>query len=197
MPLSGVGHPGFSQVPAESQPQTPAHTAGGASTRAEQRPSDIPPSPASHIGGSADAKADIAQLRSVPKAEQTQVQRLATQATAEKPSFLRRLFTGLVGGLSGAFGGIGAGLYATGGALKVTMDLFQGALPLAAVAGFCVAVFGGAALLAAGIVGGAVAGTVHGAREGTFGAAINSATIPVDFVADFTSSGSAKNSSKT
>jgi hypothetical protein len=192
MPLSGVNNSGYVPIPSDLPAAgTPGRTRGSTAPRAELRPSDIPPRHATKdIGGSDVEPVNISQLRSVPKSGQTQTQREATKATAEKPSMLRRLFTGVAGFVSGAVGGIGAGLYAAGGLVGFVARVFESAPPVALVAVTLTAVFGGGALVVAGIVGGGVSGAVHGTRKGTFTEAAKSAAIPVNFVTSLTSDSS-------
>jgi hypothetical protein len=192
MPLSGVNNSGYVPIPSDPPASgSPGRAKGGTSPRAELRPSDIPPRhTVKDIGGSAVEPVNISQLRSVPKSGQTQTQREAMKATAEKPSMLRRLFTGVAGFVSGAVGGIGAGLYGAGALVGSVAKVFESAPPVAFVAAMLAGIFGGGALIAAGIVGGGVAGAVHGARKGTFAEAVKSAAIPVNFVTSLTSDSS-------
>ncbi|WP_129781693.1 hypothetical protein [Peristeroidobacter soli] len=181
MPVNSVGSPGYNPIPSEiPQQEKPAHAR--ATPSAELRTSDIPPSDATHgTDAPSDESVDVSRLHSVPRSEQTPEQREATRATAEKPSVLRRICTGITGFLCGAVGGVGGGLFAAGGLVGITVNALQDAPPLAFV-GACIAGALGLVLIGAGVIGGAVAGAVQGASTGEFKEAAKSVALPVHFV---------------
>jgi hypothetical protein len=189
-PLKPVGTQGYIPIPlAPPGAEAPGHTGGP--PPAQIRASDIPPSAAAHgpEGAETAEPVDISKARSVPQSEQTHAQREAKKATAEKPSFLKKIFAGIAGAISGAIGGVMAGLLAAGGvAVVVGAQVTAGGSGEAGlVAGAAAFLLAGAPVFAASVIGGAIAGGARAGSQGDFIEAFKAAATPVKFVIDLVS----------
>ena len=128
--LKLVGTQGYTPVPpAPPEAEAPGHTGGP--PPAQMRASDIPPSAAAHgpDGAETAEPVDISKARSVPQTEQTHAQREAKKATAEKPSFLKKIFAGIAGAISGGIGLAASGNINPDGAFPSMFEPVHGSAP--------------------------------------------------------------------